>query len=303
MSFDRNALADALAMHGTIVRVVVAEVRGSAPRETGTAMLIWDGGQQGSIGGGNLEHDATTRAREMLARGEARAFVRFSLGPDLGQCCGGAVALLFERFETLPETLPETGAVFARRVDDRPDAGGAPPDTTPPLPALRNGWFLEPVGTPTTEVWIWGAGHVGRALVHVLAPVPGLAVTLVDTAPDRLPGTLPANVTPRVADPITDALPEAPPQAHHFILTYSHEIDLALCDSLLGHGFASAGLIGSATKWARFRARLADRAHSPAAIARIRCPIGTPGLGKAPGAIAVGAAHALLLVVAGEAGH
>lgn len=86
----------------------------------------------------------------------------------------------------------------------------------------------------------------------------------------------------------------APVEAHHLVLTYSHEIDLALCHALLTRGFAGAGLIGSATKWARFRSRLQTLGHSGAEISRIACPIGDPTLGKHPQAIAVGVAAALL---------
>ena len=86
----------------------------------------------------------------------------------------------------------------------------------------------------------------------------------------------------------------APGMADHLILTFSHALDLDLCHALLGHGFGGCGLIGSATKWARFRSRLAGLGHDPASIARIACPIGDPALGKHPQAIAVGVAAALL---------
>ena len=78
------------------------------------------------------------------------------------------------------------------------------------------------------------------------------------------------------------------------MLTFSHSLDLELCHRLLGHGFRTLGLIGSATKWARFRSRLAALGHAEARIARIRCPIGDPGLGKHPQAIAIGVAADLL---------
>jgi xanthine dehydrogenase accessory factor len=95
------------------------------------------------------------------------------------------------------------------------------------------------------------------------------------------------------------AVPEAavalaPVEAEHLVLTYSHALDLALCDALLRRGFGALGLIGSATKWARFRSRLAALGHGAEAIARIDCPIGNPALGKHPQAIAVGVAADLL---------
>jgi len=95
------------------------------------------------------------------------------------------------------------------------------------------------------------------------------------------------------ADPVR-VVTHAPAQADHLILTYSHEIDLALCDALLRQPFGSIGLIGSATKWARFRRRLQAMGHRPAQIARIACPIGDPSLGKHPQAIALGVATAMV---------
>lgn len=143
-------------------------------------------------------------------------------------------------------------------------------------------------------LWIWGAGHVGRAIAGVMAPLGDRIITLVDTTPERLPRALPETVRPLVASDPVRAVPHAGDTACHLILTYSHDLDLALCDALLRQGFAFCGLIGSATKWARFRKRLAAMGHSEAEISRITCPIGDPSLGKHPQAIAVGVAAALL---------
>ena len=140
-------------------------------------------------------------------------------------------------------------------------------------------------------LWIYGAGHVGRAIVNVMAPLPHFDITWVDTAADRFPET---EVTTFVAaDPVM-ATKHAPDDADHLILTYSHEIDFALCHALLSRPFGSVGLIGSATKWARFRGRLASLGHTPAQISRIACPIGDPSLGKHPAEIALGVATAMI---------
>ncbi|KQB95913.1 xanthine dehydrogenase [Loktanella sp. 1ANDIMAR09] len=144
---------------------------------------------------------------------------------------------------------------------------------------------------PARPLWIYGAGHVGRALVNVMAPLPDFTITWVDTGAERFPET---DVTILVAKDPALIVKHAPLDADHLILTYSHEIDLALCHALLNHGFHSAGLIGSATKWARFRSRLAALGHAPAQVSRIACPIGDPTLGKHPAAIALGVATAML---------
>ena len=143
-------------------------------------------------------------------------------------------------------------------------------------------------------LWIWGAGHVGRAIAQVMAPLEDRAITLVDTTADRMPSDLPSVVAPLVAADPLRVTGLAPHDADHIIVTYSHDLDLALCDALLRHNFASCGLIGSQTKWARFRRRLTTMGHGNAQILRISCPIGSPSLGKHPQAIAVGVAAALI---------
>jgi xanthine dehydrogenase accessory factor len=306
MGLDLDELAAAVARHGSVARVVVAEVRGSAPREPGAAMLVWHDGQAGTIGGGALEWEAAARARVLLAEGTAAGarIDRLPLGPMLGQCCGGAVTLVTEVWDeaALRSVAPEAG------VAARPVAGAAP---AMPLavrrrlraaraegatggPALIAGWMVEPLTAPGRPLWIWGAGHVGRALVKVMAPLPDVSLTWVDTAVARFPEAIPGGVTRLVAaDPVT-LVRHAPADARHIILTFSHTLDLALCHALLGRGFASCGLIGSRSKWSRFRSRLAALGHPPEAVERIACPIGTPALGKHPQAIAISVAAALL---------
>lgn len=296
--FDLDALRDAVARHGVVARVVIAAHDGSSPRETGAAMLVWQGGQEGTIGGGALEHEAVLRARALLGAGGAR-LDRVPLGPALGQCCGGAVTVLTEVYAAA--TLPDEAPLIARSVDGRemPLAvrrllDRARGQGVVPAPGLVQGWMVEPLARPARHLWVWGAGHVGRALVGVIAPLPGFAITWVDVAADRFPDVIPEGVTQLIAADPALLVAHAPMGAEHLVLTYSHSLDLELCHRLLGHGFARAGLIGSRTKWARFRSRLAALGHRAAEIGRIDCPIGDPLLGKHPQAIAIGVAGALL---------
>ena len=299
--FDLGALQAAVAAHGRVARVVIAAYDGSSPREVGAAMLVWQGGQSGTVGGGALEWQAAGRARARLDSGRAAGGVRLdreALGPKLGQCCGGAVTLLTEVYGP---GMALAGAVIARSTDGRamPLAvrrllAAARGEGRLPVAQLLQGWMVEPVAVPQRAIWVWGAGHVGRALVAVLAPLPGLAITWVDVAAERFPATIPGGVRALPVPDPGNAVALCPVGAEHLVLSYSHALDLELCHRLLRHGFASLGLIGSATKWARFRSRLAALGHTPAQIARISCPIGDPALGKHPQAIAVGVAAEML---------
>jgi xanthine dehydrogenase accessory factor len=163
-----------------------------------------------------------------------------------------------------------------------------------PAPGLVAGWLVEPVAEAERQVWVWGAGHVGRALVSVLAPLPGIAVTWVDVSAERFPDLVPEGVTVVPASDPAVVADHAPLGAEHLVMTFSHPLDLELCHRLLVRGFRSCGLIGSATKWGRFRSRLKALGHEAAEIGRIRCPIGDPSLGKHPQAIAVGVVAELL---------
>ncbi|WP_300062758.1 xanthine dehydrogenase accessory protein XdhC [uncultured Roseobacter sp.] len=242
------------------VYVEITATRGSAPRDAGTAMKITATGIKGTIGGGALEYSAIARAREILAQALPDETRTLPLGPSLGQCCGGSVSL---RFGRTPTAIDET----ARRVPCT-----ATPPERPPL------------------LWVWGAGHVGRAVINACPP--GLFdITWVDSSASRFPETVDPDIAMIPATDMPRLAARAPQEAHHLIFTYSHDIDLDLCATLLKRGFASCGLIGSATKWARFQNRLQGTGFDPASIT---CPIGDKSLGKHPDAIAAGTIQSLL---------
>lgn len=304
MAIDIKALEDAIKTHGRVARVVVADAKGSVPREIGASMLVWITGQSGTIGGGTLEHEMAQAARAMLTSGTV-ALTHHALGPDLGQCCGGRVSILTEVFDSA--TLPDLSTgVFIRPVGAsnempfsvRKIASQARGQGVRARDGLIDGWMIEDIAAPRRDIWIWGAGHVGRALVAVLAPLPELHITWVDTGPERFPEDIPANVTPLPAAGPAMLVKHAPVFSEHLILTYSHALDLELCHQLLLHGFSRVGLIGSKSKWARFRKRLGEMGHKPERISEIACPIGDPALGKHPQMIAIGVAGDMLRPVA-----
>lgn len=322
---------------GVVVRITVIRADGSTPREVGAAMLVDQRGQEATIGGGALELEATCHARAIIARtGEVASPWRretrdFALGPSLGQCCGGHTRLLFELFT--PRELPalaalaaidgRDGALLLRPVspgvpplilcDRKGEIPGAPPRAARVARDIVTGvrprraelvagsgmepWFLEPCAMSVTPLYIYGAGHVGRALVRVLEGLP-FAVTWVDTERSRFPDAIPAHAVAQVAAVPAAAAASAPAGACHIVLTFSHALDLAICFVLLQRAdFRFLGLIGSATKRARFLKRLREAGIADGALARLTCPIGIAGLtGKEPSVIAVSVAAQLAAV-------
>jgi xanthine dehydrogenase accessory factor len=163
--------------------------------------------------------------------------------------------------------------------------------------------LLEPVCVARPTVAIFGAGHVGWALMHVLQMLP-LALYLIDSRKVRLDeARLLAERAARVRlehAPVPEsAVEHLPAGAHLLILTHDHAEDLAILERALRRddlGFI--GLIGSAVKWQHFQQRLKAQGLSEAVLARVATPIGLPGVpGKSPQAIAIAAAAQLLGVL------
>ncbi|MBV1863678.1 MAG: xanthine dehydrogenase accessory protein XdhC [Rhodobacteraceae bacterium] len=297
--FNLSELQSASAK-GPLIRIVIAKHAGSAPRETGTSMLVGTDWQTGTIGGGALEYEATEKARNMLAKASNTQILKVPLGPALGQCCGGTVTLVLERFTTATLPDPKT-EIFARAISN---ATVEPLSVTRALANMRSlqdrrplvfndGWLIEPLQETSHPIWIYGAGHVGRAVVETLQGL-SFDIIWIDTAQNRFPAEISGHATPLIAANPADVVRHAPANAQHLILTYSHALDLELCHQVLLRDFASLGVIGSATKRARFTKRLRVLGHSYAQITRMTCPIGNRALGKTPKAIAVGVVADLL---------
>ncbi|MDQ6527293.1 xanthine dehydrogenase accessory protein XdhC [Nocardioides sp. LHD-245] len=243
------------------VLVTITEVRGHAPRAAGAKLVVAPGETWGSIGGGNLEETAVRRARALLGDPDAAPVIeRHDLsdrapGEHGVQCCGGRVSLLYE-----------------------------------PVPVRRS-------------VAIFGMGHVGLELALLLSRH-DLELHLVDSRADQLADARLAPLLTGPADVRVHRVPvlpelvvaELPAGTDVLVLTHDHAEDLALLDALLrSTAPASIGLIGSSAKWTRFRVRLAELGHDEAVLARVRTPIGAPGIaGKEPATIALAVAVALV---------
>jgi xanthine dehydrogenase accessory factor len=165
------------------------------------------------------------------------------------------------------------------------------------IQALADGCsvFFEPLGADRPQVVLFGAGHVGKALVRILAELPW-RITWVDGRPGQFPDVLPANVTVDCTAAPERAVDRAPPDAAFLVMTHSHALDLKICEKVLQRNdFFYFGLIGSATKRAKFIRRFRLRGIPDQTVARMICPIGLPGIaGKRPAEIAIAVAAQLL---------
>lgn len=268
-------IARALEAHGTCAMVSVVKAEGSVPREEGARMIVTPQGFHGTIGGGTLEWKALAQAQALLGKPRAVKMLRQSLGPDLGQCCGGRVTLAIESFDS-------SGLNGARDLAAREEKG---PFTL--SGRLAGTETVENFGALPRRVLLFGAGHVGRAVMLALAPLP-FAVDWADPRPEAFPAAVPGNAILHHGDPLA-VVAGASQGALAFIMSHSHALDLAIADAALrNRRIVHVGVIGSATKRSRFEKRLRQAGVEEARIAGMICPIGIGGIrSKLPPAIAV----------------
>jgi xanthine dehydrogenase accessory factor len=327
-----NWLTAVVAQTEPAVLVTVAHVEGSAPRDPGAKMVFTKRSQFDTIGGGHLEMRAWEIALDMLARpdanaGPGRCIVRIPLGPSLGQCCGGIVYLAFER---IVPSMHDYFGLMSRCWRERQDSwrivaldADIPPSLLdrngncldgPALPAALaqfdrtrpchmtqdnagRRWLIDPCLAYRPCLVLFGAGHVGTALIRVLGDLP-CHVTWVDEREELFPPTLPANVRMEATDTPEVLVDRAPAGASFLVMTHSHALDQCLSERILRRTDTGwFGLIGSNTKRTQFERRLRERGISSERLADMACPIGIPGItGKTPAVIAVAVCAQLLLI-------
>lgn len=301
-------LADASA----VAVLTILSAKGSTPREAGAFMLVTNQSQSGSIGGGALEFEATKWAKERVAEhlsdevaeirgktGFSRHSRDFALGPDLGQCCGGHVTLLCEIYDQTSH-CDLTALSHLAPVQLLHDL--ASQDLPVPYDGTKAGFYYnaKTAQLVTThdrrkqKLYLYGAGHVGRALIDVTSGL-DLERVWVDTSQSRFPEIVPDDVTIVPASDMAVIAHHAPPSTIHIVMSYAHQIDEAICYALLAKGdFAKLGLIGSKTKKARFASRFRTAGIDERQIDRLICPIGLHTItGKSPAHVALSIAGQL----------
>ena len=243
------------------VLISVDSIVGSTPREPGARMIVTAADLYGTIGGGNLEYQACRIARDQLESGDDNGLRRFPLGAGLGQCCGGLVNLMFEKLG-----VDSDWNDIAREQD-------------------------------CLQLYLFGAGHVGQAVVRALQDLP-VKIDWIDNRDDMLP----LDSRPGLELVCTDT-PEAEVDAaaagsYFLVMTHDHSLDQRLCEQILKRDdFAYFGLIGSTSKRRNFETRMRRRGIDPQRFERMTCPIGIGGIGsKQPAQIAISVVAEILRV-------
>lgn len=290
------------------ILVTVARTEGSAPREVGATMLATDHRLAGTIGGGHLEWQALKRAHDMLqAEAPKPVLIRYSLGASLGQCCGGVVWLLFEylpaasspRWIAYRQSIQQGNRLFRTLQAGQATSAwalAASGQYGNVLSGTADAWqFCQEIETIPFPIYIFGAGHVARALVQQLGLLHA-DITLIDSREEAFTGIDGDRLHTVITDVPEEEVMAAPAGTYFIVLTHSHAQDFTICEQIFRRqDFAYFGLIGSASKRATFEHRLIDRGLPRDRLEEMTCPIGIPGItGKEPEVIALSVAAQLL---------
>ena len=285
------------------VMVTVASTVGSTPREAGSKMIVTADELFGTIGGGNLEFQACKIARDQLDNSSPQHLKRFPLGAGLGQCCGGLVNLLFEPFIEVNEWVDLAieyerldkewvrivpmnegdSQVGVRAVNDEDKTG------------LVENCFIEVNRSQELDLILFGAGHVGRAIVDTMSALP-MRIRWVDSRGDEFPVAVANNVEIICTDSPEAEVDLANPDSYFLVLTHDHALDQLLAEQILKRDdFAYFGLIGSKGKRRMFETRMQRRGIDAQKFMRMTCPIGVEGIhSKQPALIAVSVAAQIM---------
>lgn len=310
---------DRLERGENVVLVTVAGTRGSAPRPAGAKLLVSGDAQLGSVGGGASEQRAVARARALLARGQRRRREILDSDPAADKCCGGALELVFERLEAADQAaledcrryLADEGAILSTPLDDAQAPKRAYALAAAPAALLEA--LVEPATAALVElpadglrlverlqdqrrrVWLFGAGHVGRALTRALEPLP-FHLTWVDDRRELLPSAESDALRPLYSPTPALEVARIPAGAFVLIMSHSHGLDFEIAEAALRRddlGFV--GLIGSAAKKAQFVRRCRAHGLAEVVLERLVSPIGLPTIrGREPAVIAASVAAQLL---------
>ncbi|MBL4646256.1 MAG: xanthine dehydrogenase accessory protein XdhC [Rhizobiales bacterium] len=291
-------LESVLETEESAVLVLIQRADGSVPRGPGAGLVVLkDGSFHGTIGGGSLEWQALQHAALALKNGKQFDELDIPLGPGIGQCCGGFVSLSFELWR--PNRKSEASALAKAEAKGQFHTRSARA-TNGRVQRLISDKGNEQFGTDLIPVAMFGAGHVGKAIMMSLSLIP-VRLTWVDTRAEQFPSKAPANVSMHCPDDAVTILADLKPSSAILILTHSHAQDLEILRAALKSGFPFVGLIGSNTKRKRFESQLVMSGMEKPLATSFTCPIGLDEIaGKEPAIIAASVTAQILVEMNGN---
>jgi len=235
-----NGFNNFLNYNKRVIQASIVRTIGSSPRNSDTEMFISESDTLGTIGGGQLEYLVINHSKKMIAENIKKDILKISLGPEIGQCCGGKVEV------SLLEMYEKDKCLALNRFNKK--------DKNLP------------------HVYVMGAGHVGRALALQLQHLPVRCV-LIDSRVDEL-AKCSADVETRLSAIPEEDIKSAPRGSAYVILTHDHALDFILCGAALDrHDAKYVGMIGSKTKRVKFK-KWYQVNYDNNLIRDFTCPIG-----------------------------
>ena len=235
-----NGFNNFLNYNKRVIQASIVRTIGSSPRNSDTEMFISETDTLGTIGGGQLEYLVINHSKKMIAENIKKDILKISLGPEIGQCCGGKVEV------SLLEMYEKDKCLALNRFNKK--------DKNLP------------------HVYVMGAGHVGRALALQLQHLPVRCV-LIDSRVDEL-AKCSADVETRLSAIPEEDIKSAPRGSAYVILTHHHALDFILCGAALDrHDAKYVGMIGSKTKRVKFK-KWYQVNYDNNLIRDFTCPIG-----------------------------
>ena len=222
-----------------IVKAKIFNIKGSSPNNIDDLILISNDTIFGTIGGGNLEYLIVKEAKKIIDNKNNKKSPNIALGPNIGQCCGGYVQIKLSLYKNSLEALKNE-----KLYDDK-----------------------------NTNLYIFGAGHIGQALISKLENI-NFNTFLIDSRENFLKMTNINNINYLLSKKPWEIVNRLKDNSYFVVLTHSHDYDLKIINEVLKKNFTFLGLIGSKTKKNRFFKRLIDNGHNKSLVETIECPIG-----------------------------
>ena len=240
--------------NSALIKAKVMNALGSTPNKIDDFMLIAENDIFGTIGGGTLEFQVISKAKELLINNKEENILKVPLGPGIGQCCGGFVEIKLTKHSNFKN-------------------------------AIKNEVFAD---INKLDLYIFGAGHIGQSLITKTKFL-NFNTYLIDSRESFLKQNNLKHINYLLSSKPWEIVSHLNDKSMYVIVTHSHDYDFKIVNEILKiNSFSYLGLIGSDTKRSKFYKRLDQLGHKKQLIDQLECPIGASiGKSKDPEEISV----------------